>query len=121
MTSSDFRNSVALMGNLLIKIWKGEETTSLQMSQFYTGIKNQLLFLCFPKFLQSFRKFNTFAINEENFKHAAELILLALGHASSILNISVPLELMTLSGTYYRTYKLTQVDGSGKISESNNK
>ena len=109
------------MGNLLIKVWKGEEATPTELSQFYTGIKNQLLFLCFPKLLQSFRKFNRFAIDENNFKHAAELILLALGHAMVVQNVSIPLELMTLSGTYYRHYQLTQADDSGKVYDSTKK
>jgi hypothetical protein len=71
--------------------------------------------------LQAFRKFNRFLVDSENFKYAAELILLALGHSIIIQNVSVPLELVTLSGTYYRNYLLMQVQDSGDITESKNK
>lgn len=99
--AQDFENTIGLLANAMVSAWKGKSVSGYEMEQFFTAIKNPVFFLSFPKMLQSFRKFNSFKIESKSFKIIADMILMCLTQANLNFNVSVPLELINMAGTYY--------------------
>ena len=125
-SSTEYSNGLCLMTYLLIKAWKGQkdDITNSQMDQFINYSKNPALQLSFPDILQGFRKKNSFHIPEESFEVVCELIMICLTECFNHFNITTPLHLVNLSGTYFsekKPPKAPAVGGSGKAGSKGKK
>ena len=97
----------------MIKAWKGQKIAGYELDQYFTAIKNPLFFLCFPKMMQSFRKLNTFKVESQFVRIILDMLLMCLSQAALNFNVSVPLELINMAGTYYHLEKYTVVGEDG--------
>lgn len=62
---NEFMNSLCLMAFILAECWRGKVPTGKNLDHFYLCLKKPVLYLCFPKLLQAFRKFNTFTLSKK--------------------------------------------------------
>jgi hypothetical protein len=101
LPESDYLNGICLMSNMLVCAWKGEQARGQDLDQFIDLLKHPLYFLTFPTLFQSFRKLNSFEISKNGFKSVSEMVMICLTECSNLLNVTVPLELVNMAGTYF--------------------
>ena len=61
---NEFMNCLCLMAFTLVECWRGKVPTGKNLDNFIICIQKPVLYLCFPKLLQGFRKFNEFCLSQ---------------------------------------------------------
>lgn len=92
------------MAFYLAECWRGNSPTGKILEYFKNCLKKPVLFLCFPKLLQAFRKLNMFNLPDSGMESLIQIIQVCLNSSLKTFNITIPLELINLSSTYY-SYK----------------
>lgn len=105
-----YLNRLCSATSMLVNAWKGKEPSATDLDQFITYIKSSEMLLSFPHILEAFRKLKEFEINKSGFKTVVELTMIMLTECSNTFNVSVPLGLINMAGTYYKI-----VSGNKKV------
>lgn len=98
---NEFMNCLCLMAFTLVECWRGKVPTGKNLDNFIICIQKPVLYLCFPKLLQAFRKFNEFCLSQSGLESLIQSICICLNVCRGQHNVVIPLELINLSSTYY--------------------
>jgi hypothetical protein len=112
---NEFANSLCLMAFTLAECWRGKVPTGKNLDHFIACLKKPVLYMCFPKLLQAFRKINVFSVTEAGMAELIHSISICLTFSKKNCNVAIPLELINLSSTYYTFKSTPQEPQSTKI------
>jgi hypothetical protein len=111
---NEFMNSLCLMAFILAECWRGKAPTGKNLDNFIICLKKPVLYLCFPKLLQGFRKFNCFTLPVLGMDSLMQSINICLSSSRKNFNVAIPLELINLSSTYF-TYKMVPKEPHNRL------
>lgn len=101
LTKNEYLNRLTLCSYVVSKSWRGQEVDSKAILNFITSLKSHLILLSFPRILESFRIMKMFEYSSSSCIQLAELVMICLTECYNKSNISVPLDIINLSVTFY--------------------
>lgn len=101
LKENEYLNKICLCSYVTHKAWRGEKIEPKALSNFILCIKNHLLLLSFPRLFESFRIMKKFEYSNSNSGQISELVMICLSECYNKMNVSVPLDLINLSSTFF--------------------
>lgn len=101
-SATEYLNQICMVISVVVNAWAGEAPANKDLDKFITSLKQTEVLLSFPQILQNFRKLKKFEITKSGFKTVVEMTMICLTECNNNFNVTVPLELINMAGTYYK-------------------
>ena len=106
ISPKEYLNSLAMMAYSITIAWQGEKLCAKNLDIFTKRLENPIFGLSFPRLCQVLRQINVFEVSPTGYESIVQLFNIALVYSYKQRNVSIPLELINLAGTYYKVVKL---------------
>lgn len=101
LTEDEYLNKICLCSYVAHKAWRGEKIEPKAIANFHLSIKNSLILLSIPRLFESFRIMKKFEYSNSHSGQISELVMISLSECYNKMNVSVPLDLINLSSTFF--------------------
>lgn len=101
ITKNEYFNRISLCSYVVSKAWMGEKLDSKAVVNFASSLRNRLILFSFPRILESFRIMKKFEYSSCYCSQLKELIMICLTECYNKRNVTVPLDIINLCGTFH--------------------